>query len=152
MLPAIIHLLDPLQSRPVHGNLIIHLVRLASDAINVLVLCIHFLAHSLSEVAETFSGAVEGIYHSALAQLSHFTNIDVRTQIAIDFILHLVVFRVGLELVFGAVRERALLLAGAHVLQAAGGAVVARGRVPGSFARGIALFALLAVGFHAVDH
>lgn len=64
MFPTMTRLFDPLQPCPVHGNLIIHLVCLARDAIDVLVLRIHLLAHSLSEVTETLSCAVEGIYHS----------------------------------------------------------------------------------------
>ena len=38
-------LVDPVQSRPVHSNLVIHLISLADDAVYMLVLRVHFFSH-----------------------------------------------------------------------------------------------------------
>ena len=53
--------MNPIQSCPVHGNLIIHLIRLARNPLNVLVLRIDLLAHRAAEVVEALGCAVEGI-------------------------------------------------------------------------------------------
>jgi hypothetical protein len=71
------------------------------------------------------------------------------TKVTINLILHLVVLGVGFELVLCAIRKCALLARATHALQAAVDTFVAGGGIPGCFASGVALFALLAVGFHA---
>lgn len=54
-------LLNPIQPRAIHSNLIIHLVRLARNPLNMLILRVHFLAHRATEMIEAFGCAVEGI-------------------------------------------------------------------------------------------
>jgi hypothetical protein len=59
--PPNTRLLDPIQPRAVHSNLIIHLISLARNALNMLVLRVDFLAHGATEVVEALSCTVEGI-------------------------------------------------------------------------------------------
>jgi hypothetical protein len=57
--PPIIHLLDPIQPRTVHSDLVVHLIRLACNPLDVPVLRIRFLAHGATYLVETFGCAVE---------------------------------------------------------------------------------------------
>lgn len=55
-------LLDSIQPRTVHSNLIIHLIRLPNNDINVFILRINLLAHRSTKVIKTLSRTMEGIY------------------------------------------------------------------------------------------
>jgi hypothetical protein len=62
--PASQHLLDPVQPRPVHGNLVINLVRLACNPLDVFVLCVHLLTHCLTKLVQALSSTTERIYRN----------------------------------------------------------------------------------------
>lgn len=54
-------LLDAVKPGPVHGNLIVHLVRLTNNPLNVLILRIHFLAHGPTQMVESPGRSVERV-------------------------------------------------------------------------------------------
>lgn len=74
---------------------------------------------------------------------------QIRTQIGVNLVFHLVVFRVGLELVLGAIGKRPLLAWAAYALQIPVHALVAGSGVPSGLAGGITRLTLLLVGCHA---
>jgi hypothetical protein len=55
-------LLDSVQPGPVHSDLIIHLIGLARDPLDVLVLCVHLLPHGLTELVQALSRTTKRIY------------------------------------------------------------------------------------------
>lgn len=55
------NLVDAIQLEPVPGNLVINLVRLASDACDVGILLVDLLAHCSTKVVEVLGHAVECI-------------------------------------------------------------------------------------------
>ena len=49
-------LLNPVQPCTVHGNLIIHLIRLLADPLEMSILCLHLVTHSATQLVETLGG------------------------------------------------------------------------------------------------
>lgn len=57
-------LLNSIQPRTVHSNLIIHLIRLARNPLNMPILRVHLIAHRPAQLIEALSRTVESIYSS----------------------------------------------------------------------------------------
>jgi len=53
---------DAIQPGTIHGNLVVYLVGLTNDALNVLVLGVHFFTHGATKMVEAFSRTMKRIY------------------------------------------------------------------------------------------
>ena len=58
---------NPIQPSPIDRNLIINLIRLVNNPINVLVLAVDLLAHSLTKSIKSLGSAVNGVPVNSLA-------------------------------------------------------------------------------------
>lgn len=144
--------MDAVQSRTVHGDLVINLrnkllaymnkkynedtrsiTYLVSLFINVykeLVLRLDFFAHGTTESVETLRSTMQSI------------------QIGVDLVLHIIILRVGFELVLGSVGKRRLLCRSTGAFKISVNGFAAGGRLPGCFPGGVASITIAAVGFH----
>jgi hypothetical protein len=80
-----IALLETVQPCAVHGNLIVHLVRLPMEDFKLLIVRVRFSAYSATQLIESRGRAVQ------------------RIQVGVDLVIQNVGLRVGLELELGSI-------------------------------------------------
>lgn len=100
---------DPVQSRPVDGDLVVDFVRLSNDPVNMLVLAVNLITHGLTKSIEGFGAPVDGIPITVLEGAVRMLNPRRYSQIVINLVLHLIILTIGLELILCSVCQAFLI-------------------------------------------
>lgn len=98
-------LADAIEARPIHRNLVIHLIRLVDDAVNVLILRVNLLAHGLAQLVKRSSAAMDGVPVVKSVCNPFNTAVVNYSQVIINLVLHLVILTISLKLILGSISQ-----------------------------------------------